>query len=53
LKKARPRLAQVKKALTQYVDRLNGLPARKKRDPTAGDAILSLFAPAATWYAHP
>jgi hypothetical protein len=33
-KKAKSRLAQVKKALTQYAHRLSGLPARKKLDPT-------------------
>jgi uncharacterized repeat protein (TIGR03803 family) len=45
-KKAKKRLQQVKKALTQYVHRLNGLPARKKLDAAlrqsfvaAGEAI--------------
>jgi hypothetical protein len=33
-KKARKRLQQVKKALTQYAHRLRGLPARRKLDPT-------------------
>jgi len=39
-KKAKSRLAQVKKALTQYVHRLKGLPARKKLDTTLRDAFL-------------
>jgi hypothetical protein len=46
-KKAKSRLAQLKKALTQYAHRLKGLAARKKLDATlratfvaAGDAIV-------------
>jgi uncharacterized repeat protein (TIGR03803 family) len=40
-KKAKSRLAQVKKALTQYVHRLKGLAARKKLDATLRAAFVA------------
>src|SRR5262249_48808219 len=39
-KKAKSRLGQVKKALTQYVHRLSGLAARKKLDPTLRQSFI-------------
>jgi hypothetical protein len=48
LKKAKKRLQQAAKALTQYAHRLNGLPARKRLDPALRQAFLDEGAPITT-----